>query len=428
MIQRVDDVACTACGCVCDDLQVHVDSIGTVTVTDPGCTLATEWFAKQNVRRRAAATICGRDVEVDAALDHAADLLRAADNPLIYGLSRSSTEGQRAAVRLADLLGANIDTTASTCHAPSIMGIQAVGESTGTLGEVRHRADLVIYWGVDPVESHPRHMPRYAVDPVGLFTPHGRNSRTLVVVDTKRSRVAELADHFVPVAANRQFESLAVLRALVRGQHEVGQHCVMPELTELKRVAERLSSCRCGVVFFGLRLVREPLGHLNAVALLQLVAELNAHCRFYARRMRVPGDVTGADTVLCWQTGYPFSVNLSRGYPRYNPGEFTAGDLLERREVDVALFVGSEGICEFSAEAVAGLATTPTIVLDHAFVDAPIAPTVQLTTAVYGVDLEGCAYRMDEVPIRLRQVRTSPYPSDADVLTALYDRISRTVA
>ncbi len=32
------------------------------------------------------------------------------------------------------------------------------------------------------------------------------------------------------------------------------------------------------------------------------------------------GDVTGADSVLCWQTGYPFSVNLGRGYPRYNPG------------------------------------------------------------------------------------------------------------
>ena len=48
--------------------------------------------------------------------------------------------------------------------------------------------------------------------------------------------------------------------------------------------------------------------------------------------MRIPGDVAGADSVLCWQTGYPFSVNLARGYPRYNPGEYTANQLLERQK------------------------------------------------------------------------------------------------
>ena len=31
-----------------------------------------------------------------------------------------------------------------------------------------------------------------------------------------------------------------------------------------------------------------------------------------------------------WTTGYPFGVNLSRGYPRFNPGEFSTVDLLVR--------------------------------------------------------------------------------------------------
>ena len=69
--------------------------------------------------------------------------------------------------------------------------------------------------------------------------------------------------------------------------------------------------------------------------------------------MRVPGDVTGADTVLLWQTGYPFAVNLTRGYPRYNPGEFTAHDMLKRGDVDACLFVGSEGVSRFSEAALA---------------------------------------------------------------------------
>ena len=42
------------------------------------------------------------------------------------------------------------------------------------------------------------------------------------------------------------------------------------------------------------------------------------------------------------------TVNLSRGYPRYNPGEFTAADLLARGEVDAALIVGSETTADLS--------------------------------------------------------------------------------
>ena len=70
--------------------------------------------------------------------------------------------------------------------------------------------------------------------------------------------------------------------------------------------------------------------------------DLNDFTRFTARRLRIPGDVTGADAVLCWLTGFPFAVNLARGYPRYNPGEYSANELLERGEVDACLLVGSE--------------------------------------------------------------------------------------
>jgi formylmethanofuran dehydrogenase subunit B len=108
---------------------------------------------------------------------------------LIYGLARSSTAGQRAAVRLADQLGATIDTAASTCHAPSIMAVQAVGESTSSLGEVKNRADLVVYWGSNPLESHPRHFERY-VEAAGMFIPGGRRDRQVVVVDIVRTETA----------------------------------------------------------------------------------------------------------------------------------------------------------------------------------------------------------------------------------------------
>jgi len=177
-------------------------------------------------------------------------------------------------------------------------------------------------------------------------------------------------------------------------------------------------------VFFGLGLSRTGVGHLNVEALLRMVAELNHHTRFHARRMRIPGDVTGADNVLCWQTGYPFSVNLSRGFPRYNPGEYSANELLERREVDACLFVGSEGVVEMSSQAMAHLQQIPTITLDHPTIDSTVIPTIRFTTAVYGIHLPGTAYRMDEIPIPLRQFLSSSYPSDAEVLDRIREQIA----
>lgn len=413
--ETVENVACTVCGCVCDDLRLTLRA-GRIVRAQGACGLAEPWLLGQDTCQPPVALVDGQPASLEAAIDRAAELLGAARAPLIYGMSRSTTEGQRAAVALADQLGATIDTTASLCHAPSVMALQEVGESTCSLGEVKNRADLVIFWGSNPVESHPRHFERYSILPPGEFIPRGRADRTLVVVDVRPTASTAQADLFLPVEPGRDFEALWALRSLVRGLPVDESAVTGAPLPLLQDLAGRMKSCRFGIVFFGLGLSMTGLGHRSVEALLLLVRDLNDHTRFYARRMRVQGDVTGADTVLAWQTGYPFSVNLARGYPRYNPGEFSAQELLARGEVDACLLLGSEGVTRFSAAAVDHLQRIPTIALDYPTCETTIRPTVRFTTAVYGVHRPGTAYRMDEVPIPLRAFLPSNYPDDGGVL------------
>ena len=193
----------------------------------------------------------------------------------------------------------------------------------------------------------------------------------------------------------------------------------------LESLAARMKSCRFGVVFFGHGLTRGRLAHRTVEALLQLVTDLNRHTRFYARRMRRFGDVAGADSVLAWQTGYPFGVNLGRGFPRYNPGEFTGPDLLSRGEVDACLFVGGDTVRDFPPAAAGHLARIPVIVTDSPGAECPVArPAVRFTTAVYGVHRPGTAYRMDEVAIPLRVLLPSDFPSDGEVLEGILNRVA----
>lgn len=416
---RTVSATCTVCGCVCDDLELKIDASG-VSVTNIRCELADEWFAKLEKSHPPIAEIGDKTVELNIALDAAAKFLKKSQSPLLYGLSTSSTPGQRAAVSLADRLGATIDTTASRCHAPSIMAVQQAGESTCSLGEATLRADLVIYWGVDPLKTHPRHLER-VVKPAGRFLD-GR-SRRVVLVDTEPNTTAAEVDQFLELTPENQFESLWILRALVKGVEVPESASQRVPLKQLRELAAQMKACRCGVVFFGLGLTQGHLGTRTVESLLILTQELNDYTRFHARRMRIYGDVAGADSVLCWQTGYPFSVNLASGYPRYNPGEFSASGMLERREVDCAVIIGGECIGVLSEQAQVELAKIPTILLESPGWPAPFTPAVRFCTGIYGVHAHGTAYRMDEVPLPLEPFLDSSYPTDEIVLQEIERRL-----
>jgi formylmethanofuran dehydrogenase subunit B len=396
--------ACTRCGCVCDDLTLAVAQ-NRIVSAEGACDLSRSWLLEQNSRLRTIAEISGVEVPLESAIRKAAELLKVAKAPLIYGLSHSTTDGQRAAIELGEKIGAIIDTTACLEHAQSLISLQQVGESTCSLGEVKNRADLIIYWGSDPLKTHPRHLERYSL-------PEGKPKRPMVVVDVKETETTKRADTYIQVQPGEDWEIFWQLRLLIAGKLVKAR----PELVEL---AEKMKACRFGVIFFGKGLTRTELGHRTVEALLRLVTELNRFTRFYARRMGALGDVAGADNVLAWQTGFPLAVNLQRGYPRYSPGEFSAVNLLAKKQVDICLIIGSDTLKDFPAEALATLRELPTIVLDAEEDEPPIPATVRFTTANYGIHHAGTAYRMDEIPIPLRPILKTTYPTDDSILRKL---------
>ena len=422
----VENATCTFCGCVCDDMHLSVDlDEKQITKAKNACILGRAWYANHTVEDRPAALIDGEEATLEEAVDEAARILVESRFPIVYGLSDTTCEAQREAVALADMVKANIDTTTSVCHGPSGIAFQGVGESTATLGEIKNRADLVIYWGGNPAESHPRHFTRYSVTPKGMFVPEGRKDRTVVLVDVRKTKSAPVADIFIQVKPGSDFELLWALRALLKG----GQ--VNPSVEERTGVSmemmtdlvERMKSCRYGVLFFGMGLTMTRGRHFNPGAVLALTTDLNHHTHFVALPVRGHGNVTGADNVLSWQTGFPFGINFSRGYPRFNPGEFTTVDLLVRGEADAACIIASDPASNFPRDAIEHLHRIPVISLDPKATNTSKLARVAFTTATYGISAPGTVYRMDNVPIRLRTAFPVPHPSDEEVLKAINVRV-----
>ena len=389
-IKIVEDATCTFCGCVCDDMELHVDvDEKRIIKAKNACVLGRAWFAEHTIEDAPAALIDGKEVSVEEAVEEAAQTLVKAKFPITYGLSDTTSEAQKQAVAITDYIKGNIDTTTSVCHGPSGLAFQGVGESTSTLGEVKNRADLVIYWGGNPAESHPRHFGRYAVTPKGMFTPNGKKDRTVVLVDVRKTKSAGVADILIRPKPGKDFEVLWALRALVKGvsiSTDIEKETGVP-LEVLTDLVERMKNCRFGVLFFGMGLTMTRGRHFNSGALLALATDLNEYTHFVAKPVRGHGNVTGADNVVSWQTGYPFGVNFSRGYPRFNPGEFTTVDTLSNGDADAAMIIASDPGSNFPKKAIEHLKNIPVVVLDTKSTDTTKLAHVAFKTATYGIIL-----------------------------------------
>jgi len=425
-LRIVENATCTFCGCVCDDQILTVDDKAKrIVKVKNTCALGRAWFTEHSIEDRPVALIDGKEASLEDAIEEAAQILAKAKMPITYGLSDTTSEAQRVAVAIADMIGGCVDTTTSVCHGPSGIAFEGVGESTMTLGEVKNRADLVIFWGGNPAESHPRLFGRYALTPKGMFTPNGRKDRTAVLVDVRRTKSAQVADIFLQVRPGKDFELLWALRALVKGRKvgpEIAQVTGVP-LAVMEDLVERMKSCKYGVLLFGMGLTMTRGRHFNSGALLALANDLNEFTHFVAKPVRGHGNVTGADNVVSWQSGFPFGVHFGRGYPRFSPGEFTTVDLLARGDADAAMIIAADPAANFPKAAIERMAQIPMIVFDPKETATSRLAKVAFTTATYGINVPGTVYRMDDVAIGLRPAFDSPYPSDLVILTAIRDRL-----
>lgn len=390
MSNSITNVGCAACGLVCEDITVRIEN-GKICAVENACPLCTERLIGQSAEGIGIANF-------DSAVEHAAEILTASKSPLIYGLVGSDIATQRAAIALADHLGATIDPALPPHHRAAIEAFQSVGISTCTLGEVKHRSDLVVFWGCDPQITHPGLYKRF-LESAGEFV----TKRRIIAIGLQRPTAH--VDEFNELSVDNQHTFISMLRAILAGRE------IDSADKRLHALAEQLKAASYSAMFFGAEMNGVP----ELEALFQLVRQLNASTRSVVMRL---GGVQ-IENVLTWQTGYPSAVNFALGYPRYCPHTFSANYLLEHEQSDAVVLIGSAGLEYLSASAKKNLEKLPIILLDDASRECTLKPAVNIPTAVPGIHVEGTVFRMDGVPLRLSAIFDSELPTAANVLSAI---------
>ncbi|MCW4005229.1 MAG: formylmethanofuran dehydrogenase subunit B [Candidatus Bathyarchaeota archaeon] len=474
---ELKSIICPICGCLCDDLEVTVEDNKIVKMKNGCAVCEAKMVHGYNSEERILKPLIRKDgklvpVTMDEAVTKAAQILTDAKYPLLFGWSSSTSEAQRIGVELAEELGSALDNCCSVCHGPSVMATQEIGIPTATLGQIRHRADLIVYWACNPWASHPRHVERYtnfsegrfeksewtnfiqklksesgkkkiraaATRAMGRYQPPARPDmcsvdappqtmqkmgRKMIVFDVRKTMTAEAADYFVQVEPNKDYEIFEALRCLINDQElDVDKVGGVP-VEYLKEVADALVNAEFGAIFFGLGLTASAGRFRNIEIAIALTRDLNQRTKFVIAPMRGHFNVTGANVVFAWQTGYPYALDFSQGYPQYNPGEFTAVDLLKRGDNDATLVISADPGAHFPKAAVQSLVKKPLIVINPDMNCVSRLGDVVFPTQWCGIEYEGTAYRMDHVPIMLRKVVEPPpgVPNDEELLKMILNKV-----
>lgn len=427
MSRVYENVVCAYCGCLCDDIRVTVEDNRIIKV-EKACALGTSKFTNYN-RGRLTRPVVRKDgkpieVDIDEAMERSAEILANAKYPLLYGWSSTSNEAISAGLELAEEVGGVYENTSTLCHGPSILAVHDIGESTSTLGDIKNRADVIVYWGANPVEAHPRHLTRYTLRPEGFFRKR-REERTLIVVDVRRTATARMADRFLQVQPGSDFEVLTALRMLVMDGEIDQEEVAGTPVAELEEIAELLIGCEFCALFFGLGLTMSRGKSRNIDAALSLVRDLNRRTKAVIMANRGHGNVTGANVVATWTTGYPFAVDFSLGYPTYNPGDTSAVDILRRDDTDATLVVASDPLSNFPHAVVRNLIKNPLIAVDPHRTPTTTMADIAIPAAFVGIEAPGTGYRMDGIPLPLYKLVEPPEGvlSDEEILHRITKKV-----
>ena len=286
----VENCTCAFCGCNCDDLDYLVKDNHVVAVRH-ACRLGASKIMEDMDQRLIVPMIRDEngelmEVDWDTALDKAAEYIANSVRPVFYGWSETSTECMKEGVALGEYIGAVLDNQATICHGPSLQAVQNAGYPIQTLGEVQNRADVIAYSGSNAMNSHPRHMARYAVFCRGYFRQRGRFDRTVITMDPKFSDTAKCSDKWIGFEQNGDYGFYNAIRAVLRGK-ELYQDVIsgIPK-EDIYELAEEMKAAEFGVLFFGLGLTHTLSKQRNIDIAIKMVQDLNRFSKWGLTPMR----------------------------------------------------------------------------------------------------------------------------------------------
>lgn len=403
-------LVCTGCGCLCDDILIEIDGARLGKIENVCARGAAYLQSGANRERRATSLIGGRSASLKEAVDEAAHLLSKAKACLVFGLDSSTLEAQTVAIELAQKLSATIDDASSFSYGTLIEKILRGNLPTCSLSEVRDNADLLIYWGSNPLHTHPRHISKFtyyaytAYDPAGWFP-----KVTLSCVDVRDTEMSLMCGSAFKIKPGGDAD---FMRAVL-GEAQEGM-----ETSEAFR--EMVENSRFCTIFCGSGLNHALDSDFSLFE--RMVQTFSQGTRLAVIPMVAESNLRGFNQTLFKQSGYINQVSFAAGVSHGR--QFSFLEQVRNGLPDCVLIIGSDPFSVLPQSLMRNLRNVDVICLDHFSTPTTEAADVVIPTALPGLECAGSVIRMDGYEVALIGLKKADCPAEEDVLKQLVERIA----
>lgn len=408
---------CTGCGLLCDDIEVESEN-NTVTKVYTACRVGVAHM-KEARRGEADFLVDNKPVDESTAISEAASILKNARNPLIFGLGTSTSETQKIAIELAKKINATLDDTSSFCLGPLAEALIQDKLKSCTLDDVRNKADVIIYWGTDPSDSHPRQLSKHSYFPRGIEKQRGwEEERTAIAIDVRKSHTAKICgNYFFQIPQKGDAEFIDALIAGISGKLPKTSYNYPPK--KILELANILKGAKFGVIFAGRGLIYSLE---NLEPLFKLMKILNEKANFHLIPMISSYNTMGFNENLFAETGYVNSVKFENGTVKHGP-EYSVVESLKAKTVDAALIIGSDPLLILPGSIAKNMLEIPVISMDHCETLTSKHAKIYMNTAINGVEAGGSATRMDRVKVSFEPAIETKHSSEEVILKKIMEAL-----
>ncbi len=402
-------VTCTGCALLCEDIDVILEN-GKVKETRNACRRGAARF--RGCRNRLAPSVNKKQTDIDTAIKKAADILKNAKSPMLFGWSNSTCEAQEKAIHLAKELNAVIDDTSSFCQGLLIERVLQKKFRTCSLEDIRNNADVLVYWGSDAQDSQPRHLSRFSVFPRGESRQRGyEEDRLAIAIDVRESNTAKICKgHFyrIPLRGDREF-ILALMDAL-------SGKVPKKDAKRILELAGFMKKAKFGVIFAGIGLTYSIKDDIDIlVSLADMLPD------FHVMPMVGHYNMRGFNEALFKETGFVNRVKFD-GKPVHD-NKYSIVEALKQKSMDALLVAGSDPLSSLPRPVLRHLASIPVICIDPCVTLTSTIAAVTIPAAASGIECSGSAVRMDGRVIEISKVVENNYLSDAEIITGLTEAL-----
>jgi len=184
---------------------------------------------------------------MDDVINKTIEILNNSKKSAIFGLDNSLIEAQNESIKLGEKSGSIIDNFSSIHGGFLIEKFLDGSVKTCTLDDVRDNCDLSIYWGCDPMSTHPRLMSKFSYYPRGKNRQRGwEEDRNTISIDARKSLTANITKKFIKVRPGGDFELFGAFKDVLSGK--------LPKVGDKKLLMDAgtaIKKAKYGVVFVG---------------------------------------------------------------------------------------------------------------------------------------------------------------------------------